>query len=314
MSHHLRYQSKPWATHHIVSRCIQGFSFLKPTPEIVNACCGVLAYSLHLHRSVIQLHHYAFLSNHFHLLVSSRDASSLAQFMCHFKGILSRELGRIHKWQGPLWQKRYSSEEILDEASLEELFRYITQNSVKEGLVDHPREWHGLHGYHTLIEGRTVTGRRLNRTKFYYAKVRASIRGDSVSASDYTSEYRLLLHPPPMWIKETTEQLKSRLKRLFDDGIQEGLGKRKSSALGMPAVLEQRIYEPRLMKPTPRPLCRSKCPESFKAYQVTYLIFKTKYKEASVALRRSLQRGEFPLQVHFPEGGIPIFCNRFAYG
>ena len=34
MPHHLRYQSQDWATHHITSRCIQGFSFLKPTSEI----------------------------------------------------------------------------------------------------------------------------------------------------------------------------------------------------------------------------------------------------------------------------------------
>ena len=46
MPHHLRYQSTTWATHHIVSRCIQGFGFLKPDPEIVAICKGVLGYSL----------------------------------------------------------------------------------------------------------------------------------------------------------------------------------------------------------------------------------------------------------------------------
>ena len=31
MPAHLRFQSHSWATHHVVSRCIQGFAFLKPT-------------------------------------------------------------------------------------------------------------------------------------------------------------------------------------------------------------------------------------------------------------------------------------------
>ena len=34
MPAHLRFQSQTWATHHVVSRCIQGFAFLKPTLEI----------------------------------------------------------------------------------------------------------------------------------------------------------------------------------------------------------------------------------------------------------------------------------------
>ena len=83
MAHHLRYQSASWATHHVVSRCIQGFSFLKPTKNTVTVCTGVLGYSLHKFKESIHLHHYVFLSNHFHLLVSSKDARSLAAFMCH---------------------------------------------------------------------------------------------------------------------------------------------------------------------------------------------------------------------------------------
>ena len=74
MAYHLRYQSTSWATHHVVSRCIQGFGFLKPTKHTVNICTGVLGYALHRFKESIQLHHYVFLSNHFHLLVSSKDA------------------------------------------------------------------------------------------------------------------------------------------------------------------------------------------------------------------------------------------------
>ena len=125
MPHHLRYQSQTWATHHVVSRCLQGFGFLKPTPETNAVIKGVLAYSLNTYRTVIKLHHYAFLSNHFHLLISAKETRHMSQFMGHFKGNLSKELGLIHDWHGTMWPKRFSNEEILDEYALEEVFKYI---------------------------------------------------------------------------------------------------------------------------------------------------------------------------------------------
>ena len=139
MAYHLRYQSSEWALHHVVSRCINGYSFLKPTPAIVQICTGVLGRALAMYSTRIKLIHMAFLSNHFHLLLESEDVRSLAQFMQYLKSNLSRELARVHNWQGPMWQSRYANEEILDEESLAEVFKYITENSVKEGLVDHPR-------------------------------------------------------------------------------------------------------------------------------------------------------------------------------
>ena len=65
MPHHLRYQSQTWATQHIVSRCLQGFSFLKPTKEINAVIRAIFCYSIHSFEHAIEVHHYAFLSNHF---------------------------------------------------------------------------------------------------------------------------------------------------------------------------------------------------------------------------------------------------------
>ena len=103
-------------------------------------------------------------------LISAESSRELAEFMCFFKGNLARELGRIHDWHGTLWQKRYSSKEILDEAGLIDIFKYITQNSVKEGLVDHSKQWSRLHGYHQLVEGKTISGPWIDRTAFYFSK------------------------------------------------------------------------------------------------------------------------------------------------
>ena len=45
MPAHLRFQSSSWATPHVVSRCIQGYGFLKPIQQIRKITRGVFAYS-----------------------------------------------------------------------------------------------------------------------------------------------------------------------------------------------------------------------------------------------------------------------------
>ena len=94
MAYHLRYQSSEWALHHVVSRCINGYSFLKPTPAIVQICTGVLGRALAMYSTRIKLIHMAFLSNHFHLLLESESVHALSQFTQYLKSNLSRELAR----------------------------------------------------------------------------------------------------------------------------------------------------------------------------------------------------------------------------
>ena len=307
MPQHLRYQSKTWATHHVVSRCIQGYAFLKPTQEINAIIRSVLCYSLHKHKSVVELHHYAFLSNHFHLLISAAKTKHMSRFMSHFKGNLARELGRVHDWHGTLWQKRYSNEEILDKESLEEVFKYITQNSVKEGLVDHPSEWLGVHGYHQLVEERKLNGEWLNRTKLYYARKRAHARGEVVNERDFITEYQAELTAPPMWRDESEGEYWALCATLCDEAINEALSKRELPGMGMAKVLLQDTYRARFTKRSPRPLCRTKCLTLLKEFKRAYFEFKAQFQEASARLREAIELGIEEVRVRFPEGGVPLF-------
>ena len=307
MPHHLRYQSQTWATHHITSRCLQGFAFLKPTKEINAIISGVLCYSLNSYKQVIELHHYAFLSNHFHLLISAAKTEHMSKFLGHFKGNLARELGRVHDWHGTLWQKRFSNEEILDEGGLEEIFKYITQNSVKEGLVDHPSQWSGVHGFHQLVEGKNLVGDWLNRTKLYVARKRANARGNVVNEWDYTTEYKASLTAPPMWCDDSEEEYRARCQRLCDTAIEEALANREKPAMGMAKVMGQETYKARFTKRSSRPLCRTKCIERLKAFKEAYYAFKAQFQEASATLREAIANGVESICVRFPEGGVPLF-------
>ena len=176
MPTYLRFQLQSWATHHVVSRCIQSYAFLKIMRKLRAITKGVLVYSLEQFKESIDLHHYVVLSNHFHIHLSANSSPDLASFMCYFKGNLARELAIIHDWHGTLWQKRYFNEEIQDETALTEGFKYITQNSVKESLVDHPKDWTGLHCYHPLLMGKKVGGSWIDRTAYYHLRQRRESR------------------------------------------------------------------------------------------------------------------------------------------
>ena len=309
MPAHLRFQSQAWATHHVVSRCIQGFAFLKPTREIRAITKGVLAYSLEKYQDTIKLHHYVVLSNHFHLLLSSKSSPDLAGFMCFFKGNLARELARIHNWHGTLWQKRYSSEEILDEESMIEVFKYITQNSVKESLVDHPKDWTGLHGYRQLVMGKQVSGPWIDRTGYYHSVQRR----EGKLISEFTSEHKIKLSPPPLWNHLSKPEYKQLCIKLSAEATRDALLKRKSKAsLGMKMVLSENVRKVRFTKRGTRPLCRTKCIKTLKTYQKLYFEFKAKFQEVSADLRLAIRLGNDTASVCFPIGGVPLFGARFS--
>ena len=309
MPAHLRFQSKSWATHHVVSRCIQGFAFLKPTRQIRAMTKGVVGYALDKYQDRIQLHHYVFLSNHFHLLLSSESSQDLAEFMCFFKGNLARELARIHNWHGTLWQKRYSSEEILDEKGLEDVFKYLTQNSVKEGLVNHPKDWTGLHGYHQIVMGKKVNGPWIDRTGYYHSQQRREHK----TIAEFTHDYKIKLSPPPMWSHLSKADYKSKCNKLCAEAIRDALQSRGTrSALGMKKVLSENVTKVRLTKKSNRPLCRTKCVQTLKAYQALYFAFKAKFQKVSADLRQAIRLGQSTANILFPTGGVPLFGGRYS--
>ena len=303
MPHHLRYQSAEWALHHVVSRCINGFSFLKPTPATVQICKGVLGRALAMYSKRIKLIHMAFLSNHFHLLLESEDVHALSQFMQYLKSNLSRELAREHDWQGAMWQSRFASEEILDEESLEEIFKYITENSVKEGLVDHPRAWRGLHGFHQLVDLVECEGSWLDRTALFHAKQNTKTR-DQVKTGDFITSYKVELTKPRMWSKLSEEQYHRRCVELCDEAIKSARAKRVGRSMGMARVLAQPVFKARRPKRGTRPLCRAKTVELFKAYRQKYWDFKKAFHAAYQHARDQVVAGISPVEMLFPFGGI----------
>jgi putative transposase len=299
MPRHLRFQQGDWSTHHVVSRCLQGFSFLIPHAHIVEICAGVLSYALERYQDHITIQHYAFLSNHFHMLISSKDRFDLSAFMNLFKSKLTRELNRVYDWKGSIWEGRYGSEEILDEESFIEVFKYITKNSVKEGLVEHPRDWLGLHGYHQIVEGRPLRGAYVHRSKMHQSA--------TLTEADVTTQHEATLTPPPMWESEGLAAYYERGAALCEEAIKEARQALKGRALGMKRVLQMSVFQSRRAPTRARPQCRARCLDALRAFREGYARFKAAFQEISGEMRAAVRFGlPLPPRV-FPPGGVPLF-------
>ena len=88
-----------------------------------------------------RLYHWVLMSNHVHLLVETKENSSLSKVM---QGInlaytiwFNRKKGKV----GHLWQDRYRSAVVERDNYLLECGRYIERNPLRAGIVKDPREY-----------------------------------------------------------------------------------------------------------------------------------------------------------------------------
>lgn len=93
---------------------------------------AILAQSLATYQVV--LHGYVLMANHYHLLVET-PLGNLAEFMRHFNITYTSHFNRRHRRSGHLFQGRYHSVLIDQDAYLAAVSRYIHLNPVKVGGV-----------------------------------------------------------------------------------------------------------------------------------------------------------------------------------
>ena len=162
MARRLRYIPPGGALVEITCRTIQGRLLLRPSPVLKDITLGVLARAARL--ASILVHAYAFLPNHYHLLVRVADAQQLAEFMNYLNSNLAREAGRLARWREKFWGRRYQAVLVSDEEEAQVgRLSYVLSQGVKEGLVASPFDWPGVHCARALCEGATVSGRWQDR-------------------------------------------------------------------------------------------------------------------------------------------------------
>ncbi|MEM1181043.1 MAG: transposase [Acidobacteriota bacterium] len=192
MARNPRYLPSPGALVEITQRTIQGRFLLKPSRRLNAVVAGCFARAQK--NTGATVHAVAVLSNHFHLLASFDSVEQMASFACQLKTNLSKEIGRLHDWEGSLFAGRYRSVPVSDEPEIQlQRLRYVLSQGAKEGLVLSPKDWPGVHCAGALANDQPLAGIWIDRTSLYRARQRD---GDATEAS-FTEETELRLAPLP---------------------------------------------------------------------------------------------------------------------
>ena len=89
-----------------------------------------------------RLYAYCLMTNHIHLVVDpGDDPESLAKLMKRVASRHTRYVNRIESRSGTLWEGRYRSSIICDDAYLLACCRYVEMNPVRAQMVSHPAEY-----------------------------------------------------------------------------------------------------------------------------------------------------------------------------
>jgi len=94
-----------------------------------------------IQRYGVDVHLFALLTNHYHLLVTPSSATALPNAMKQVNGDYVRYYNRKHGRRGTLWDGRYHARNIDDERYWWTCARYVERNPVEAGLVDLPGDY-----------------------------------------------------------------------------------------------------------------------------------------------------------------------------
>lgn len=87
------------------------------------------------------LHAYCLMTNHVHLLVTPQHEDSLAQLMKALGQRYVQYVNRTYRRSGTLWEGRFRSCLLQDEAYVLACYRYIELNPTRAAMVAHPAEY-----------------------------------------------------------------------------------------------------------------------------------------------------------------------------
>ena len=100
----------------------------------------------------IDLHAYALMSNHVHLLLSAPSKEALSRLFQSVGRRYVQHFNKRHARSGTLWEDRFKSSLINSERYLLEVYRYIELNPVRAGIVESPQAYqHSSYRHHAGI-------------------------------------------------------------------------------------------------------------------------------------------------------------------
>jgi len=301
VSRKLRYLPRANATFEVVSKVIHGRMLLRPSKRTNSLILGVLGRALSLYP--VRLHAFAFVSNHFHLIVTTPDFLTLSSFMCFFCGNVARRVGKEVGWRERFWGRRFSATCIEDELSLRRRIRYVLSHGCKENLVLSPRDWPGPSCVGALTRGEKIVGVWHEEEREYDS------RRNGRAGSEHVIEYVVRLEPPPGWEDVPASERQRRFAKIVSDierETAERLRREKKTALGPRRVLEQSPFAtPVETKRSAAPPCHASSARAIKEFVEGYKEFAAAYREASAKLAAGSSKGPVIFPEHCFPPGLP---------
>ena len=287
MGHKIRYLPESDRLVEITCRVIQRRFLLRPSPKLNAIIRGALARAQKRHG--MKVCGFVFLSNHYHILLRPESVEQMANFMRDVNYKISKEVGRLHEWEGGIWPRPYTDVQISDEPEAQlATLRYLLEQGCKERLVASPRHWPGASSTKALLSGERVEGIWIDRT----AQYRAWERNQPNPDERFSSTHKLELTPIPCWEHLRPHQYQARVRGMVREIEQEMEG---VPVLGKRAICAQDPHDAPRSSPrrTPAPRFRAFEPQVRRALEWSYRLFLIAYRQASEAPREG-RRPDFP--------------------
>jgi putative transposase len=126
----------PGAWHHVMNRGLRRGAIFSEDADCA-AFLEVLGETVE--QFGIEVHAYALMTNHFHLLVRTPNAN-LSDAIGHLTGVYTQRVNRARGWDGPAFRGRFRSEPVEDDDYLNHLVAYLHLNPVEARLARRPDE------------------------------------------------------------------------------------------------------------------------------------------------------------------------------
>jgi REP element-mobilizing transposase RayT len=296
----LRFVPEGGALVEVTCRTLHGRLLLRPSSELNTIVIGILARASRLYP--VRLVTFAFLSNHYHLLLQAKDSFQLSRFMLYVNSNLAREAGRLADWREKFWSRRYQAILITEEEPAQvERLKYLLAQGCKEGLVARPQDWPGAHSVRALLGEESLEGLWFDRTQEYLARR----RGQAFEYLDYANRESLELAPLPAWQHLSPEAYRERIAELVADIASEAAAQREASGrepLGRLEVSTQDPQErPVKVKKSPAPFCHAATRWARRELREAYSWFYAAFCEAAERLKGGDRNACFPIG-SFPPG------------
>jgi len=90
----------------------------------------------------VAVHAYVLMTNHVHLLMTPTDSTGISSVMQSIGRRYVQYVNYSYRRCGTLWESRHKASLVQAEEYLLACYRYIEMNPVRDGMVNHPGEYH----------------------------------------------------------------------------------------------------------------------------------------------------------------------------